>query len=684
MHNKQYGLLFFALTSPLVSANSALPSLDLDELMATDVRTTSVMKRVQNASETAASLYVLTNQDLVMSGVTSVPQALSLVPGIQIRRIDANQYAITTRAPAGRYSSKTLVMIDGQSIYNSSFSGVYWEALDIPVYDIERIEVIRGQSGLLWGSNATNGVINIITRHTEDTRGVLAQFRSGSDIDHSADFRVGNQLGQRSTFRAYGSSEQGESSEQGTRMIPTDSRKKKSVGGRVDISTDDSTSLLVQGQYTDVLIGQGLRVSDLDTNERTTITDTNRRKHGQLMMRLEQRLPDDVNQTLQASWAMQQGRQAYFHEDFNFYDIDYQMNIPLDGWQLDWGVNYRYNDLASEPVNYSRSLNNEDEFSLYGAYIQAQFDLIPQELKMVVGDKSEHNTYTGWEHQPMARLVWLPGPKHVLWASISQSVRIPCLLEYDLAVDGLGGQLEDYVSTGNAVLDSRWLNAEVRGTTGAKAEYSFSKELGYRYTEDNWNLDLSLFHTNADNVLATGNGIDPEDAFLQLQAALLAGDSSSVNTIINNTTLIYQLGYNAELESYGGEAVLGWKPADNLKTEIGYSYTSYDYSLAPGTISAVGFSSELQQIFLKGSARINNAHTLYAVFRSEAGEAYRTDDFTSLDLSWNWQITPNYSFTLTGNNLLYGSHLEYANTSESFTVPTYIEQSVVARLKAEF
>ncbi|PWI32183.1 ligand-gated channel protein [Vibrio albus] len=684
MQSKQCSILFFSLISPLVWGNSELPSLDLDKLMAADIRTTSVMKRVQNASETAASLYVLTNQELIMSGVTSVPQALSLVPGVQVRRIDANQYAITTRAPAGRYSSKTLVMIDGQSIYNPSFAGVYWEALDIPIYDIERIEVIRGQGGLLWGSNATNGVVNIITKHSEDTRGVLFQARTGSDIDNSVDFRLGGELGNRSTFRLYASSELADPSEQGVRITPTDSHEKKSAGGRIDISTDDSTSLLVQGQYSDVSIGQGVRLSDPDTNERMDVVDTNRRKHAQLMMRLEQRLSDDVNHTLQASWAMQQGKQVYYHEDFNFYDIDYHMNTLLNGWQFDWGVNYRYNDLSSEPVLYTDSLNDEDEFSLYGAYVQAQFDLIPDELKLVIGNKSEHNSYTGWEHQPMARLTWISTPKHTAWAAVSQSVRIPCLLEYDLAVDSLGPKVGNYITTPDTMLNEQRLNAEIRGTTDAKAEHSVSTELGYRYTGNDWTMDLSVFRTEANNVLAVSNHLDPENALEQAGIAMSVGDFNSVNEIISNSTLVYQLGYTAELESYGGEVVLGWKAADNVKAELGYSQTTYDYSLAPDTASAVGFSSDLQQIFLKGSVHLYDEHTLYAVFRVEDGEAYSTDDFSTLDLTWNWQIAQNYSFTLTGNNLFYGRHLEYSNTSESFTIPTYIEPSVVARIKAEF
>ena len=177
-----------------------LPSLDLDELLATDVQVTSAMKRLQNVSETAASIYVLTHDEIISSGVTSVAQALKLVPGMQVRQIDNNQWAITTRSSAGRYSSKLLVMVDGQSIYNPGFAGVYWEALNTPLYDIERIEVVRGQGGLLWGSNATNGVVNIITKHTADTQGILIEGEVGSMTNLGASFRVGGNFANYNSF----------------------------------------------------------------------------------------------------------------------------------------------------------------------------------------------------------------------------------------------------------------------------------------------------------------------------------------------------------------------------------------------------------------------------------------------------------------------------------------------------
>ena len=684
MQGKLCAALAVIFISPPILADSEFPSLDLEELMATDIQTTSAMKRVQKTSETAASLYVLTNKELIMSGVTSVAQALSLVPGVQVRRIDSNQYAITTRAVAGRYSSKTLVMIDGQSIYNPSFAGVYWEALDVPIYDIARIEVIRGQGGLLWGSNATNGVINIITKHTEDTRGTLVQAHSGSDIEHKVNFRSGGDMGNRGTFRVYGSSERSYASDEGTRIDPNDTNRKKTVGGRMDLSRADNFSLLFQGQYSDVETGQGMRLSDPDTYETLNVIDISKRDHSHMMMRAEHRLSDDSNQMLQASWSRHKGSQAIFVEDFVFWDVDYQMNTKLGSTQFDWGLNYRYNDLSSEATDYIESLNNEDDFSLYGAFVQAQFEMVPDKLKLILGNKSEHNTYTGWEHQPMAKLIWHPEPNHVAWASLSQGVRIPSLLEYDRVVSIINQSVGSYYETGISQIDESMVATVLRGTSDAEAERSFSKEIGYRYNDNRWSADISLFHTDAKNVLAVNPYLDPNDLVEQLAGLLALGDTAGALSLLSSSTSVNQFVYDAELESFGGEVVLGWQPADRLKAEVGYSYIHYDYDLAPNTVEAFGFSTIVRQAFLKGRVQLTDEHSFYSVFRVEDGEAYSTDDFTSLDLSWNWQIDPTYSFSLTGNNLLYSSHQEYANTSETFTIPTYIERSVVARVKAEF
>ncbi|MEG3755644.1 TonB-dependent receptor plug domain-containing protein [Psychromonas arctica] len=623
-----------------------LPSLDFDSLMAADIQVTSAMKRLQNKSDTAASIYVLTNRQIIQSGVTSVAQALTLVPGMQVRKLDNNQWAITSRSTAGRHSSKLLVMIDGQSIYNPGFAGVYWEAINVPLYDIERIEVIRGQGGLLWGSNATNGVVNIITKHTADTRDNIAQLATGTKQDYKADFRVGGDLANYSSFRISGGVEQSDASSKSSRneenLSAQDNGRKLKLNGRVDFNISDDLSLLAQVWYNNIDMGQNLRLADINSTDSNNVYDQYSLDYLQLMTRLDHRISPESNQMLQVSFSSQTGQQAYYRDKFLTTDIDYQMNTLIKQTQLDWGVNYRYSDVFIDDNDYFTSISDINHYDHFGGFIQAQFNIIPDSFKLIVGNRSEKNSFTGWEHQPIARFLWTLNDKHSIWGSVSQGVRVPSFLEYNNI----------------ARVNSSSSRSYIAGNNDIDAEKSFSKELGYRYNNDNWGADVSLFHTKARDVLV----ISPE-----------------VSDII-----IFNFVSDGELTTYGGEATLNWTPSRKFNTEIGYSLTSYQYDLPEGTIEAIGYDAYMRQLIAKANITLTEEHHLSLIYRVEDGEAYNTKDYAVLDVSWRWQINDTVSFSLSGNNLLYGKHIEYGNSSEAYTIVTYIEPSYLAQITAKF
>lgn len=650
-------------------SNDELPSLDFDALLAADVQVTSAMKRLQNKSDTAAAIYVLTNKEIMQSGVTSVAQALTLIPGMQVRKIDNNQWAITSRSVAGRHSSKLLVMVDGHSIFNPAFAGVYWEALNIPLYDIERIEVIRGQGGLLWGSNATNGVVNIISKHTADTRNTVVQASTATNSDYKADFRVGGDLANYSSFRIFGNIEESDASvksardgssfdnlSDGSAITPNDSGKKQSIGGRVDLNINDDVSFIAQGWYNHVDMGQNLKLADLElgSNGRPKYTsalksDRYSLDYLQLMGRLEHRLSSISNQMLQVSMSSQQGEQVYYNDEFLTTDIDYQMNTLINNVQLDWGLTGRYSDVSIDDTDYVTSIDNINSYHHFGGFAQAQFNLLPDKLKLILGNRSERNSFTGWEHQPMARLLWTPHSNHVVWGAVSQGVRIPSFLEYNYRA---------LTSSSNPLS----LPVYVVGSGEMDAETSISKELGYRYADKSWNLDISLFHTKARNVLVV------EDPALDLSTPEITLDFVS----------------DAKLTTYGGESVVRWEPNRLWSGELGYSFTAYRYDLPAGTNSAIGSDANLNQVIAKSNFALNEQHDLFFVYRIEDGRGYDTKDFAVLDVTWNWQVSPKVTFSVSGNNLLYGKHVEYANYNETYTVPTYIEPTYQAKIMAKF
>ncbi|MDB1126247.1 TonB-dependent receptor plug domain-containing protein [Vibrio algarum] len=675
-------LASFAMTCSVFANEdtSSLPSLDLESLMAADVQANAAMKRLQSTAETAASIYVLSNDEIIKSGVNSIPQALTLVPGLQVRKIDNNVWAITARAPAGRYSSKLLVMIDGQSIHNPSFAGVDWEGINVPLFDIDRIEVIRGQSGLLWGSNATNGVINIITKHSEDTRTTKLEVSAGSQLNHQVTGRFGSDLGEYGAYRVYASNRDSDQSSNSYKGLPSDSGETTSLGMRSDLIFNNDLSLILQADYTQVDNGQTVSLSDLTTFETYKLESASTRDDLKVMTRLEHRLGDYSTQMLQASYLRLSADTAYHNEEFAVLDVDYQMNTIFNDVKVDWGLNYRNTQINSDDTGYVMMTEDIDSITQYGAFAQVQFDLIPSELNFSLGNRSEHNDFTGWEHQPIARLMWKPAQKHVFWSSLSQGIRIPSLIELNGQTVLSGKRVGDEITTGNSYIDDLYLPLYLNGNSDIEAEKTISVEFGYRYLRRKWNLDFTVFKSQSKNALALETDVSP----LSIEEIAALNNPLAIAATLQSTRIDYTFVSNAELESYGSELVLAWQPNQDFKAEIGYNFTSYEYQLEDATRTVVGQTSDLSQLFLKSSVSLNDDHFLFALYRLEDGEAYNTDDFGVLDLSWSWIIHPSVAFTLTGNNLLENDHIEYKNTDEVYTVPTYIESSIVARVTANF
>ena len=674
--------LLLAIATHHAVASTDLDQLSLESLMSEDVQITSAMKRAQSASETAASIYVLDNKSIMSSGATSVAEALKLVPGMQVRQIDNNQWAIGIRAIAGRYSSKLLVMLDGQSLYNPSFAGVYWETVDIPLNDVERIEVIRGQGGTLWGSNATSGVINIITKQAMDSRGGYIQASSGNTLSHQLDARYGSSYGTSSAFRFFMRSKEHTRSDIGHRAPAHDAGESLSFGARADFSFNDDLSLLMQANYIDIDNEQMLSFPDLELHRAAYLENRHTRTRINGMARLEHRLSPRANQMVQLSLSSEEGDQLYYSEDSSFIDIDYQMNSLLGNSQLDWGLNYRYNDIVINQSDYITSTNGTDALTLYGAFFQIQYPLMAN-VNLIVGNKAEHNSFSGWEHQPSARLIMDLSPHHTTWLALSRGVRIPSFVEYDYQMHVGGTEIGALYSTNVPELDAYPIDIFVLGSEDAEAEQSSSSELGYRYNKAEWTMDLSLHHTVTQHALAVNPRI--EGLQTELIAPLLyARDYGAIQQLLDNVSLVNHLNTSGELRTRGGELVVGWHPAKQFCAELGYSYLSHNYSLKPDTYAAIGRDGSGQQLMLKTSYQPRSDIAIHSTLRRETGNLYHTEDFTVLDLAMNWQVSNSITVSAATKNLLFGAHLEYSNTAETFTEPSHVDQQYQLGLAMTF
>jgi len=403
------------------------------------------------------------------------------------------------------------------------------------------------------------------------------------------------------------------------------------------------------------------------------------------MARLENRISSTANQMLQISWLKQNGSQIYIKEDFESIDVDYQMNFINQSLQLDWGLSYRYNNISFDQSMFLNSDKNIDELEQYGGLVQAQYNLIPHTLDFIIGTKLDHNDLTGWENQPSTKLIYKPTKDHLIWSAISKSVRTPSLIEFNNNFKISGTQVIDALgtSTGITEIDEYRVATHINGNDKVESENYVSYELGYRFTDNNWSIDFSSFYTDAKHVAVIAPSMF-DDRFSPILALFQAGEVQQATRALTASEIGIDLISTGKTATNGIDVVLSWRPLSELSTELGYSYVDINYDLPLGTSPSIGFDSKNRQLLAKANYTTANGHTIFSTVRIENSSAYNTDSYVALDLSWNWQITPAWSTALSGKNLFAGSHIEYANTEETYTIPNYIDSCITFTIKTRF
>jgi iron complex outermembrane receptor protein len=417
--------------------SAALAETDYDELAdmsileLMDVQVTLASRTGQRLADTPAAVHILTQEDIRRSGATSIPELLRLVPGLQVARIDANKWAISSRGFNERFSNKLLVLIDGRTVYLPSFSGLYWEAQDVVLEDIERIEVIRGPGATLWGANAVNGIINVVTKEASRTQGGLLSAAAGIEDRAIVSLRYGGTLGDDRHYRAYAKYTNREAATDTSGNDAGDGWSTMRTGGRLDWHRDEATTMGVEAE---------LLVGDLTNQLRLPVQE----------QPFFQRQKDDIDVVaghVQGRWihtAADLGtwtshmyysyhdRQEFIEQTTHTLDFDLQHQWHGGIHQLVWGGGYRVSrdeigsSLALSVAERSRTL---DRLSFF---VQDDVALIPERFHVIVGSKIEHDEFTGTEVQPNARLRWTPSPSQTYWSAVSRAVRTPSRGEIDI------------------------------------------------------------------------------------------------------------------------------------------------------------------------------------------------------------------------------------------------------------
>ena len=455
-----------------------LAQLSLEQLA--DIEVTSVSKKSERLADAPASIYVITGEDIRRSGAVTLPEALRLAPNLQVSQASANGYNIRARGFNNTSANKLLVLIDGRSVYTPLFAGVFWDVQDVMLEDVERIEVISGPGGTLWGVNAVNGVINIITRSARDTRGVLVSAGAGNR-ESNGGVRLGGGLGTPDAhFRVYAKYLDRAHTETASGAAVDDGMYKTQVGFRAD--WDRALGhITAEGNAYDGLVGQP-RPGSISISGVNLALGPIPVSGQNLTARWTRQLAGGSEATLQAYYDRSERTvPPTFAEKLDIADVQFQHSMAFEGKRsLVWGANYRYS---------TDSLVNSDIFAFLPAHIHQHWSSVfaqgesplGRDLRLTVGARIERNDYTGSEFLPNARIAWKLSPERLAWGAVSRTVRAPSRLDRDAFVPGSPPFL-------------------LRGGPETPSEVANVYEAGYRATFHSFSYSATAFHADYDRL----------------------------------------------------------------------------------------------------------------------------------------------------------------------------------------
>jgi iron complex outermembrane receptor protein len=621
--------------SRAVQPSVPLRELSLEQLGSLEV--TSVAKQPAEVWRTPAAITVLTQDDIRRSGVTTLPELLRLVGGVQVARMDSDHWAIGIRGLTSAFSKALLVLIDGRSVYTPLFGGVYWQVQETLLEDVERIEVIRGPGGTIWGSNAVNGVINVITRHSRDSTGLLVSAGAGHVDQGRVAVRYGASRGDALSYRVYatGSIRDAQYHPDGHDY---DEWSLAQTGFRFDLGRAGGETVRLQGDVYRGTMGDRLSLGSFTPPSRQFLEGSNLVNGGNLVAGWERELFARTSLRLQAYYDRTVRQAVHFDEEQNTLDVDLLLRTPIGRrHQVSWGAGARssHSDFTSKSpaVAFVPEDRNQRLASVYG---QDEIALLPDQLFATIGTKLEHNTYTGWEVQPSARLLWRADTQETVWAGITRGVRTPSRFETEVRI-------------AQFLTPSPLTYVQLAGSPAFDAETLVGVEAGYRrLISPSLYVDVTAFH----NTYQSLSSFSP--FAVSLQAApiphLLA-------------TARYQNGIRAK--SDGFEISPDWRPRSWVRVRGSYALLSVNATNSPGFSDAANValyegSVPRHQASVQASLTLPNRVEVDYVQRVVGRlVSHRVPRYVTGDARVAWEATKGFTFAAAGQNLFAPRHLEF-------------------------
>jgi iron complex outermembrane receptor protein len=608
-----------------------------------DESITSASKREQRIGNTPAAVYVLTGEEILRAGHTSIPEALRMVPGLSVARHDSHSWVITARGFAGEFAGKLLVLIDGHSVYDPFYNGVSWELQDVPLENLDRIEVIRGPGAALWGSNAVNGVINIITKKASDTQGGLA-VGGGGPQERAGMMRYGGHS-ENAQFRAYFKYNEDSASVLRDGASADDGWNMWRAGFRTDWQPTEANSLTLQGDLYDGREGVSNTVLSLTPPYGVNFKNDDHLSGESVLGRWTHTSDERSHWSLQFDFDHTEAPNAIFGTKRNILNLEFQRQLDVGARQtIVYGAGSRAID-----TQYSESFMQiypagRDTDRLYNIFLQDEIALVKERLALSLGAKLEHNEFSGFELQPSARLLWTPDQRNSLWASVSRAVRAPSPLESET-------RLNEAVLAGQGSPATPPTLVSVLPNPNLKSETVIAYEAGYRLQpQKNIYLDIAAFVNVYKNLIVTDN----YGAFVEMTPAPA------------HLTVATRYENEVKRETRGIEIAPSWQVTDWWKVAGGYTWlqmgrsAQQDQQAAQVEEERPG-DSPRHQWNMRSSMQWPRAVTFdTAIYYVDGLPAQNIASYVRLDAHLGCRVNDRLNVSLTGTNLLTERHAEFA------------------------
>ena len=585
----------------------ALKKLSIEQLM--NLQVTSVSKRPERLSQTASAIQVITQEDIRRSGASSLAEALRLATNLQVAQVDSRQWAISARGFNGTTANKLLVLIDGRTVYTPLFSGVFWDVQEVPLADIDRIEVISGPGATLWGANAVNGVINVITKDAKDTQGVLLSGGGGTEQHGFGTVRYGGTLGSTVRARIYGRAFGRDATALPSGQDAADDWHLWQGGFRMDWDASNVNRATLQGDLYDGRIGQPT-AADIAVSG------------GNVMAKWSHTISETSSLAAQLYYdRTHRDIPGTFGEDLDTYDVDLQHATRLGArHEIVWGLGYRLiNDrvanssmLAFLPPGVARQW--------FTGFVQDEVALVPSRLYVALGTKIEHNDYVGFEVQPSGRVNWRLSSSGTVWAAVSRALRSPSRIDRELFAPAQPPYF-------------------LAGGPGFHSEEELAYELGYRHQEGSLALSVATFYSR----------------YHGLRSLEQTNPPAATPIVIGN---------GQDGESYGAELTADYRVTDRWRLRAGYTELRVHIWPNPGSTDRSRGASEShtpdRQFFVWSSVDLPADLRLDAGLRAiDDISNQQVPAYAELNATLSWQPMTNLDLSLVGQNLLHDRHVEF-------------------------